>query len=207
MLAGFGTSIAAKGDMFNDFEMWGGRILWPAIHAWFGEHGTPAQPYEQAINMDILTGQRATRLLLDARPGLVVKASRLTAAAEPEKRHLEIQLPSGMIYYAGDYLIVSAMNSDEVVRRVLTRYSLPWDATITIKDGGPGNLLDNAAVPIYDVLKGYIELSQPATKNVNFVLSLRHCSSDKSFRTSNYDSSATIIADKAELEKIADASF
>ena len=174
-----GTSNAAKGNMFSDFEIWSEGTLWPAIHGSCGRGELPSKPNETSISMDILTEQRATRLTSDVRPGLVINAKHLTAAEVPEKRHLEIQLPSGMSYNAGDYLAVLPMNPNETVHRVLTRYSLPWDAIIRIKDGSPNSLPVNTALSIYDVLKGYVELSQPATRSVSFQSSRRDLHANK----------------------------
>ncbi|KAI9663870.1 MAG: hypothetical protein M1821_007360 [Bathelium mastoideum] len=186
-----GLSNAAQEDMPGDFELWNEKTLWPTIHNIFGGSEAKIKLNQPETNVEISTGQRATRLTSDVRPGRVIKAESLTATGEPEKRHLEIQLPSDMSYSAGDYLAVLPMNPDETVRRVLTRYSLPWDATITIKDGGPENLPIKTAMSIFDLLKGYIELSQPAARS-----HVQACGS-----------SATDSADKACLETLADVSF
>ena len=163
-----GMSNAARGDMFSDFELWCEKTFWPAIHSSFEGGVSDIKLKEAPINMEISTEQRATRLTQDVRPGQVIKAECLTAPGQPEKRHLEIQLPSDITYSAGDYLAVLPMNPDETVRRVLNRYCLPWDATITIKDGGaPENLPINTAISVFDLLKGYVELSQPATRGVS----------------------------------------
>ena len=153
--------------MFSDFELWSEQSFWPTLHDSFGGSKARAKPEESEVNIQISTEQRAARLTQDVRPGRVIKAECLTAEGEPEKRHLEVQLPSHMSYGAGDYLAVLPMNPDQTVRRVLTRYSLPWDAMVTIKDGGPENLPINTAISVFDLLKGYVELSQPATRGVS----------------------------------------
>lgn len=153
--------------MFSDFELWSEKTFWPVIHSSFGGSTAKSEPEQSLINMEISSEHRATRLTQDVRPGRVIEADCLTAIGEPEKRHLEVQLPSDMSYNAGDYLAVLPMNPDETVRRVLTKYGLPWDAMATINEGGPENLPVNTAISVFDLLKGYVELSQPATRGVS----------------------------------------
>jgi cytochrome P450/NADPH-cytochrome P450 reductase len=118
--------------------------------------------------MDISAQDRTTTLRQDVKLGQVISVRSLTAPGEPEKRHLEIQLPSEMTYRPGDYLAILPFNPYSTVHRVLHKYHLPWDAVITIRDGGATNLPTNVPISAFDLLKGYVELTKPATKKVNF---------------------------------------
>lgn len=167
-LVSCGFSDASQGDMFSDFENWAEKELWPAAVAQFGATTTPVAHVQKGLDIEMTTSTRATLLQHNVYAGKVLATSVLTAAGEPEKRHVEIELPQDLTYEAGDYLAVLPLNPDESVRRVLTRFSIPGDAVITIKDGGPVTLPTNRPVSVFDLLKGFVELSQPATKKVPF---------------------------------------
>jgi len=77
-----------------------------------------------------------------------------------------ILLPSNRAYEPGDYLTILPLNPNSNVRRVMKRYQIPWGATIVINAKGPTTLLTNTLMSVFDLLKEYVELSQPATKKV-----------------------------------------
>lgn len=159
-----GSSDASQGDMFTDFDTWEESKLWPALKMKLGAGEVITKPTKQSVEMEISTNTRASQLQHDVQHGKVLAAKCLTAPGEPEKRHLEIKLPEGMEYEAGDYLAVLPLNPDESVHRVLNKFSLPWDAVITIKEGGPVTLPANMPVSAFDLLKGFVEISLPATR-------------------------------------------
>ncbi|ORY05572.1 fatty acid hydroxylase [Clohesyomyces aquaticus] len=159
-----GSSDGSQGDMFSDFDQWTESTFWPALLSKFGAGDICETTKKSRVEMDISTTTRASRLQHDVQQGKVVSAKILTAPGEPEKRQLEVKLPEGMEYEAGDYLAVLPMNPDESVRRVLKHFPLPLDAVVTIKAGGPVNLPTREPVSVSDLLKGFVELSLPATK-------------------------------------------
>ena len=173
-LVACGLSDASQGDMFSDFDNWAENEFWPVAAAQFGADLAPATRVTNSLEIEISTSTRATLLQQNVSSGKVLVTSLLTATGEPEKRHLEIELPQDLTYQAGDYLAVLPLNPDESVRRVLTRFSIPRDAVITIKDGGVMTLPTNRPVSVFDLLKGFVELLQPATKKVPS-LNTYHC--------------------------------
>lgn len=96
----------------------------------------------------------------------------LTAEGEPKKRHIVLKLPRGMTYKTGDYLAVLPINNSKNIHRVLKRFSLPWDAMLTIKSGSNTTLPTEHPLSASDVLAAYVELSQPATRRVCAVNSM-----------------------------------
>ena len=72
-----------------------------------------------------------------------------------------------MTYRAGDYLAVLPINPAQTVKRVLNRFSLPWDAKIHIRDGQNTVLPTGRDMAVYEVLSTYVELNQPATTKVS----------------------------------------
>lgn len=160
-----GFADAAKGDIFNDFDQWTDQTFWPAMAKHSGH--TPTNKIidrSPKLEIDISEGDRASRLRQDVHPAIVHDTQCLVAPGEPEKRHMEITLPSGMAYEPGDYLTILPLNPDSNIGRAMKRYRIAWDANIVINAKGPTTLPTSAPMSVFDLLKGYVELSQPATK-------------------------------------------
>jgi cytochrome P450/NADPH-cytochrome P450 reductase len=82
------------------------------------------------------------------------------------KRHVEIALPAGSTYRAGDYLAVLPLNPAAAVDRALARFGLAYDeqAVVRIGEGGRTFLPTGTPVAVGELLASYVELSQPATR-------------------------------------------
>lgn len=158
------TTDAADRDMFSDFEMWEDEALWPALREKYGTEDS-AETSGSGISIEIST-PRKTTLRQDVEEALVISASKLTKSGA-EKRHIEVQLPTGMTYTAGDYLAVLPFNPKDTVSRVFRRFQLSWDSTLKITSDRPTTLPTNCVISAADVLSAYVELSQPATKRVS----------------------------------------
>ena len=157
-----GLTDMAKGNAYGDFEDWMEDSLWPNVCA------TDSPVVESTpMEMEISTQARASTLRYDVSLGVVLDVKTLTADGEPTKCHMEIQLPSDTSYECGDYLAVLPLNPHEVVQRVMSHFKLPWDTVITLKTTGPSTIPTNTPLSVYDVLRGYVELAQPATKKVS----------------------------------------
>lgn len=162
-----GVSDAAGGNMFTDFEEWEDASFWPAIQTSYG--GTASlsdSATEPSITVSVSPQSRSANLKQDVRGGLLVENRVITAPGVPEKRHVEIKLPSDMVYKAGDYLAILPTNPKKNVRRAMKRFGLAWDAVLNIKANGPSVLPTDVNISAVDVLSSYIELAQPATKKV-----------------------------------------
>ncbi|MCJ1400318.1 hypothetical protein MMC11_003523 [Xylographa trunciseda] len=170
-LATRGYADAADNDIFNDFDKWADQTLWSGIAAEFGaEDEDPSE--SQGLDIEISTNTRSNDLRQDVAEAIVKDVKVLTAPGEPEKRHIELQLPTDMTYRAGDYLAVLPLNGSEIVKRVMNRFSLPWDAKINIKEGQNTILPCGRDMSVFDLLSAYVELNQPATtKHVALIAS------------------------------------
>ena len=164
-LAARGFADAANNDIFNDFDKWMDQTLWPAIANEFGGHDEDL-PEAQALDVEVSTNTRSSDLRQDVSEAIVKDVKVLTAPGEPEKRHIELQLPTDMAYKAGDYLAVLPLNNSKIVKRVMNRFSLPWDARIFIKEGQNTILPTGREMSVFDLLSAYVELNQPATTKV-----------------------------------------
>jgi cytochrome P450/NADPH-cytochrome P450 reductase len=165
-----GSADASQGDMFNEFDSWEDDNLWPSITSLFGGITTGEAP-EPTVQVEISTQKRSSNLRSDVRGARILESAVLTSPGTPEKRHLKIQLPTGMAYRAGDYLAVLPVNPPENIRRVMKRFQLPWDATLTISSGAPTVLPTDRPISAHDVLAAYVELGQPTTRKNLLTLS------------------------------------
>jgi cytochrome P450 / NADPH-cytochrome P450 reductase len=171
-----GVADAAQGDMYGEFEEWVDKYLLPALsdEADNTSYGASSEIYSvPELKLELSTQGRASHLQQNVQWGTVVAASCLTAPGQPEKRHIEIQLPTNITYSVGDYLAILPTNPECEVQRVIKRFRLPWDAIISITDAGSTTLPVGTPLPLSELLKGYVELSQPATRKVNHLFRLK----------------------------------
>lgn len=159
-----GAADANDAALFDTWETWKDEKLWPAIGKAFGAEPAGDQPAEpDGLDIEVSANARSSLLRQDMKQAMVVETSLLTAPGGPQKRHLEIELPSGMSYRAGDYLAVLPGNPLRNVRRAMARFRLPWDTVITISPDSHTPLPKGKSITLFEVLSALVELSQPAT--------------------------------------------
>ncbi|KAL2855204.1 cytochrome P450 [Aspergillus pseudodeflectus] len=170
-LAEMGLADASADELFSTFETWADDVLWPRLVEKYGtvekDNQSSAKQEPSAAVAVTVSNSRTQALRQDVGQAMVVETRLLTAEAEKERRkkHLEIRLPEGVTYTAGDYLAVLPINPAETVRRAMRRFKLAWDAQITIAASGPTTALPtDSPVTAYEILSTYVELSQPATR-------------------------------------------
>lgn len=159
------TSDVSQGAVLDDFQTWQQQLLEKLKREYLGS-GASIASQDLTDLAQISKDTRATQLSSGLSVGKVKDVQILTGPNQPEKRHMEIELPPGSTYECGDYLAVLPMNSENLVRRVMAHWELPWDAVITFKSRVFGNVPVDEPVSIFELLKGYFELSQQATKSV-----------------------------------------
>ncbi|KAF2706929.1 cytochrome P450 [Pleomassaria siparia CBS 279.74] len=163
-IAPIGTTDAAKGDIFTDFETWEDKEFWPAMRERYGAADAPTgTSYEASLDVEI-SSPRSSTLRQDVREARVEEVEVLSAGGFGEKRHIEISLPSDMTYSAGDYLAILPLNPKENIGRAMRYFGLAWDSMLTISSDGPTTLPTDGPIPATDVFSAYIELAQPASK-------------------------------------------
>ncbi|KAH6896729.1 fatty acid hydroxylase [Thelonectria olida] len=190
-LAEIGLGDVIAGDIFSDFEKWQDEHLWPALGA-----GTTADNGDIGFEVQIDRNSRPSELREDVEDAVVLKNEALTAPGEPAKRLVVLKLPEGMEYRSGDHISVLPLNDWSIVRRVLQWANLPLDAVITIPSGSNTTLPTGRAISVWDLLSGYVELSQPATRKN--VLRMAACTDDEDARKrilaleEDFDNSVTL---------------
>jgi cytochrome P450 / NADPH-cytochrome P450 reductase len=87
--------------------------------------------------------------------------------SERSTRHIELTVPEGVSYRAGDHLGILPRNSDELVRRVMVCFDFPEDARIRIRNNTTSKtfLPVDEPVAVWDVLSGYVGLQDVANRS------------------------------------------
>ena len=158
----------AGGDFFGDFDQWYAG-LWGELGDALGKR-VQAVPSGTHLEVEILkAGRTALLRLSDLQHGEVVENRELVDMRSPlgrSKRHIDIALPDGVSYRAGDYLAVLPHNPVGVVMRALKRLDLASDTQIVIRKpaGSITSLPVDHPVNVSELLFHYVELAQPATR-------------------------------------------
>src|ERR1700722_16815183 len=100
--------------------------------------------------------------------------------SERSTRHIEIALPPGVSYSAGDHLGIVPRNGLETIRRVLMRFKLDPSlyATISPRASADTHLPVNEAVPLLGILANRIELQDVAMREQIAILA-QHAKDEK----------------------------
>ncbi|KAH9870830.1 hypothetical protein IAQ61_006309 [Plenodomus lingam] len=190
-LVEMGSTDAASGDIFTDFETWEDQVLWPAMREKYGSAGADGEgSLETTLDVEVST-PRSSTLRQDVREARIEEVQVLSSSGVSERRHIEISLPSGVTYSAGDYLAILPLNPKENIHRAMRHFGLSWDSMLTISSAGPTSLPTDTPISAIDVLGAYVELAQPASKRN--VLAIADATRDD--------------AEKKELSRLADEAF
>lgn len=103
----------------------------------------------------------------------------MTFEGAQAKHHIEIRLPAGASYEAGDYLGVLAGNPMSQTKRVLRHFGLLADSLIMLESGHEGLPL-HRPVSCEDLITHYVELVEPAKRSqVSFLAQSTKCPPEK----------------------------
>ena len=118
--------------------------------------GTETNPFVESL------GARAMRLAINRELHTKVGAD----PSPRSTRHLELDLPEGVTYRAGDHLGVLPRNGDEVIARVAARFGLDPAAAVRLGlAGGRKTFLPvDRPIEVSRLLGDYVELQDPATR-------------------------------------------
>ena len=165
----------ARGDFDGDYRAWYGG-LWSSV-------ATALHLPDSAARTQV-TGPRVSVTFVNklaANPiirsygalGMTVRANRelqhrdCMRPSERSTRHLEIALPAGVTYNAGDHLGIVPRNGLDQIRRVLLRFKLDAGLYVTITPHtttASTHLPVNEPVPLIGVLANRVELQEVATR-------------------------------------------
>jgi cytochrome P450/NADPH-cytochrome P450 reductase len=174
----------ARADFFGDFESWYAPAC-PALDAAFAvqSESTATTGLYQIERVDAavepLLRQHGVQLatMLENR-----ELCDLSAPFARSKRHLELELPPGLSYNAGDYLVVLPENDPELVERAARRFGLAGDTIVKLhaSRAGAASLPTDQPITVRELLSRYVELATPATrKQVEELATFAQCPKEK----------------------------
>ena len=165
----------ASDDFDGQFQTWY-RPLWNALASALslnlGEGASaPQQPlYEveviggaQPLNPFVASfGAQAMKVLVNQELHTKTGAH----ASERSTRHIELEMPEGIAYRAGDHLGVIASNREALVQRVAAHFNFDHESKIRLKqnDQRKTHLPVGEPILVYDLLSDYVELQDVATR-------------------------------------------
>lgn len=153
----------ARGDFFGAFDEWHEQ-LWPAIGEALGIDVVQDLPDQRLVARRV--GSSREPLVREAGLSLatVVENRELVHQDGPDAhsvRHVEIALPEGMTYRAGDYLAVLPTNPEPVVERALARFGLSPASRVRL-EGASSFLPTGHELAAGELFSSWLELSLPA---------------------------------------------
>ncbi|GAA4537605.1 bifunctional cytochrome P450/NADPH--P450 reductase [Pseudonocardia xishanensis] len=120
--------------------------------------------------------------------------------AERSTRHVEVALPEGVGYRAGDHLGVLPRNGIDRIRRVIARFGLDAGQYLTIIPTGSGftHLPIDEPAPLLGVLGSCVELQDTATR-ADVEAMARHLPEDRRAELEALDHASDIVAPNRSL--------
>lgn len=163
----------ADGDFDRSAEAWI-EAFWPAVAQALGsraEAGESTLRYEvQVVNYAGAADNTpfASRCSVHGRAAYAtVLASRelLSDAAARSTRHIELRLPDGLSYEAGDHLAVFPENPLDLVKAAAQRCGRRVTDVVVLaaKGGGPAHLPTGVPVTVRELLGRHVDLAGPCT--------------------------------------------
>jgi cytochrome P450 / NADPH-cytochrome P450 reductase len=164
----------ARGDFDRDYRAWYGE-LFPSLAKALDLPATTAEAKTAGPRISVsLVNRLATSPIMRSYSAvaMTVRMNRELQRRDCERpserstRHIEIALPSGVSYSAGDHLGIVPRNGLEAIRRVLMRFKLDPSlyATISPRANADTHLPVNEPVPLLGILANRIELQDVATR-------------------------------------------
>ncbi|KAH7109942.1 hypothetical protein EDB81DRAFT_954164 [Dactylonectria macrodidyma] len=154
----------SRGNCLDAFDEWEEKGFWPTLRKLSGKSNEVSVTGARELKLEIGIGTRTNLLGQDVVTAQVSQSRLLTKPGAPSKRHIGITLPDGTTYRVGDYLAVLPLNPPAVVRRVMRRFHLPWDATVTIDATKLTVLPTGHTLSVQSLLAAILELEQPVTE-------------------------------------------
>ncbi|KAK9793614.1 putative Cytochrome P450 [Seiridium cardinale] len=154
--AGF---VDVKEDVVGPWEDWRDELLNSV-----GDEKHPTQAPELSVKFE--KPSMANKLAGSDVSEALVKKNIEIASAEfgSAKRHMEVELPEGNTYEPGDYLVVMPTNPPDLIKRVVRRFNLNLDDTLTISGTSKEFLTGSGPVSVIDLIAARLELNTPASK-------------------------------------------
>lgn len=167
-----GLGNAAAAELFEEFDDWETKFI-AAIASGDASNGdrASATDVKPTLSVTVDTTRREKVLQLEGMGSATIISNDIISGRPSgdegkgfnPKRHIEVALPPDVTYKTGDYLAILPTNPEPTVQRALRRFNLHPDDLLTITGRGRNLPLDTP-VSAYELLSGFVELGQAATK-------------------------------------------
>ncbi|RAL21949.1 bifunctional cytochrome P450/NADPH--P450 reductase [Thermoflavimicrobium daqui] len=159
----------ASGDFEKQLEAWKSQMWTDAIKTFDLKLNENAEKERSTLNIQFVSGFAETPLAqaYHAVHGTVMENRELQqSGSERSTRHIEIELPEGIMYQEGDHLGVFPRNSKENVNRTLRRFGLSGKDQVILTASGvsASHLPLDRPVSLSDLLSYSVELQEAATR-------------------------------------------
>jgi len=171
----------AKEDFDAQFQKWY-KPLWSAIAKELAIR-LEAEETKALCTVEIVPGEHVSPFVdsFGAAP-MAIRVNRElhTSASDRSTRHLELELPEGVTYRAGDHLAVIAHNGDALVQRAAARFGFIHDTLLKLRTHRKTFLPSDQITSLYRLLGDYVELQEVATRaQLETLLQYTECPPEK----------------------------
>lgn len=160
----------ARDDLDAHFLAWK-RPLWPALATALGLELSDEPTVEERpmYRLEFVSAPQPNPLAQahGAMTMRVIINRELQTGATRSTRHVEIGLPPGVAYRAGDHLGVMPSNGEKLVERVLRRFAIEPNTYVKLEASGPQRIASlplDATLSMRRLLMHYVELQHVATR-------------------------------------------
>ncbi len=177
----------ARDDFDGQFQRW-----YQSLRTTVGQTLGIQIEGEQAkllYKLEIVTGQQLSPFVesLVAKP-MAVRVNRelhnkgMENPSDRSTRHIELELPEGETYRAGDHLGVIPQNGEVIVRRVAERFGFARDTYVRLRRNTNRKtfLPTDQPIAVYRLLRDYVELQDVATRSqIQMLADFTECPPEK----------------------------
>ncbi len=162
----------ARDDFDGQFQSWYAPVwgkLAQTFNVGLADASTKADTYALEIVSDREVSPFVDSLGAHTMKVAVNRELHTKTGASPSPRstrHIEIDLPPGASYKAGDHLGVLPRNTTALVRRVCTRFNIQPEAQVVLRapGGRKGHLPVDKPMRLFFLLSDYVELQEVASR-------------------------------------------
>ena len=155
----------AREDFDAQFQKWY-KPLWPTVAQELGIQ-FKTEEAKPLCTVEIVPGEHVSPFAESfGATAMTIQVNRElhASASDRSTRHLELELPPGVTYRAGDHLAVIAHNAASVVERTAARFGFTRDTLLKLRTQRKTFLPSGQTVSLYRLLGDYVELQEVATR-------------------------------------------
>jgi cytochrome P450 / NADPH-cytochrome P450 reductase len=162
----------ARDDFDGQFQSWYTPV-WGKLAQEFNVGLADASTKADAYALEVIS-EREVSPFVDSLGAHTMKVAlnrelhtKTGAAPSPRStRHIEVELPAGETYKAGDHLGVVPRNMTSLVRRVCARFGIEPEAQVVLRapSGRKGHLPVDKPMRLFFLLSDYVELQETASR-------------------------------------------